>query len=92
MKNILLALACALTFVAAAFATTSVVMVTGTGTDNESDLRFAHDNADSLAQTNLQNACPGAITSSRKTFDMCSPLNDTYMCSINYSGMCQVGY
>jgi hypothetical protein len=92
MKNISMALACTLIFVAAAFATTSVVMVTGAGTDNESDMRFAHDNADSLAQTNLQNACPGTITTSRKIFDMCSPLNDSYTCSINYSGMCQVGY
>jgi hypothetical protein len=91
MKNVSMALACALVFVVAAFATPRTIMVTGAGTDTESDQQSAHDNADSQAQTNLQNACPGTITSSRKIFDMCSPLNDTYTCSINYTGICRIG-
>jgi len=91
MKKVSMALACGLVFVVAAFATPRTIMVTGAGTDSETDQQSAHQNADSQAQTNLQNACPGTLTSSRKIFDMCNPLGDNIVCSVNYTGICQVG-
>jgi hypothetical protein len=92
MKKIVLALACALVFVTAAFATPRYLMVTGAGSDTETDQPTAHSTADSNAQTNLQNACPGTLQSPKKIYDMCSgPLDGNYTCSINYTGICQIG-
>jgi hypothetical protein len=92
MKNIALALACALVFVTAAFATPRYLMVTGAGSDTETDQPTAHQNADSQAQTNLQNACTGTLQSPKKIYDVCSgPLDGNYTCSINYTGICQIG-
>ena len=92
MENIALALACALVFVTAAFATPRYLTVTGAGFDSETDQPTAHSTADSNAQTNLQNACPGTLQSPRKIYDVCSgPLDGNYSCSINYTGICQIG-
>ncbi|MGD0736225.1 MAG: hypothetical protein ABR976_13810 [Terracidiphilus sp.] len=75
-----------------AFGTPKYLMVTGAGFDVETDQPTAHQNADSQAQTNLQNACPGTLTSPRKIYDQCSgPLDGNYSCSINYTGICQIG-
>jgi hypothetical protein len=92
LKNILLVVACALTFVVAASAAPKYLMVTGAGSDTETDQPTAHQNADSQAQTNLQNACTGTLNSVKKIYDQCSgPLDGNYTCSINYTGICQIG-
>jgi hypothetical protein len=65
--------------------------VTGAGMGIDNDRSAAHDTADSQAQTNLENACPGALTTSRKIFDQCSQVGDTRTCNVNYSGICQIG-
>lgn len=92
MKNIVLALACASVFVAGAIAAPKYVMVTGAGSDTETDQPTAHSTADSNAQTNLQNACPGELNSIKKIYDQCSgPLDGYFTCSINYTGICKMG-
>jgi hypothetical protein len=91
MKKISMVFACALVFVAGVFATPRYVMVTGAGTDTETDQPTAHQNADSQAQTNLQNACPGSLSATRKIFDMCNQIDGNYVCSINYTATCQIG-
>jgi hypothetical protein len=92
MKNRILMVAGVLTFAVAAFAAPRYVMVTGAGFDVETDQGSAHSTADSNAQTNLQNACPGTLQSPRKIYDQCSgPIDGNYTCSINYTGICQIG-
>jgi hypothetical protein len=89
MKRTTLLIACV--FIgAAAFAASRVVMVTGAGMSIDTDQQSADQTADSQAQNNLQNACPGNLNSSRKIMDQCSPAGTNYVCNVNYTGMCQV--
>ncbi len=91
MKKILPVMACALTFVVAAIAAPRYLMVTGAGVGTETDQSSAHEDADSQAKTNLENACPGKLTSPKKIFDQCSQIDGNYVCSINYTGICEIG-
>ncbi len=75
----------------AAFAAARTVMVKGAGMGIDADQSTADSTADSQAQTNLQNACPGTITSQSNIFDQCSPAGSNYVCNVNYTGICQVG-
>lgn len=75
---------------AAADSADRYLTVTGAGNDTESDQSTADQNADSQAQTNLQNACPGTLTQSTKIYDVCSQIGSNYMCSVTYSGQCQI--
>jgi hypothetical protein len=89
MKRMTLVIACILV-VGAAFAASRVVMVTGAGMSIDADQQSADQTADSQAQNNLQNACPGNLNSPRKIMDQCSPAGTNYVCNVNYTGMCQV--
>ena len=91
MKKITLIFASAVMLSAVVYGATRVVMVSGAGMGIDSDQGSADQTADSQAQNNLQNACPGTVTSSRKIFDQCSAAGGNYVCNVNYTGMCQVG-
>jgi hypothetical protein len=91
MKKISMIIGSTLMFAVTAFAAARYVSVSGAGVDTETDQPTAHQNADSQAQTNLQNACPGTLSSPRKIYDQCSQVGDNYVCSVNYTGICQVG-
>jgi hypothetical protein len=88
-KRMALACLCFLV-VGAALAAARVVMVSGAGMGIDSDQQSADQTADSQAQNNLQNACPGNLNSSRKILDQCSPAGGNFVCNVNYTGMCQV--
>ena len=77
----------------AAFATARYMSVTGGGVGSDADQSSAHQAADSMAQSNLQNACSGGtLNSTKKIFDQCSQLPDgTYVCNVNYTGICKIG-
>jgi hypothetical protein len=92
MKKNSIAFAGILMLAVAAFAAPRYLMVTGAGTDTETDQPTAHQNADSQAQTNLQNACPGTLTSQKKIFDQCSEIDGNFVCSVNYTGICEIGH
>lgn len=67
------------------------VMVTGAGIGIDPDQSTAHSSADSQAQTNVQDACPGTVTSNKKIFDQCSQADGVYVCNVNYTAICQLG-
>ena len=88
-KRMLVACTCFL-FVGAALAAARVVMVSGAGVGIDSNQQSADQTADSQAQNNLQNACPGNLNSTRKIFDQCSPAGGNFVCNVNYTASCQV--
>jgi hypothetical protein len=90
MKNNLAMFGSTMLLTATVFAASKSIMVSGAGIGTESDQASAHQSADSQAQNNLQNTCPGPMTSIRKVFDQCSQLNGTYVCNVNYTAICQV--
>lgn len=91
MNKSIFALICAAGLVTTALAAPRYFNVTGAGMGTDTDQSTAHEAADSAAQTNLNNACPGEITSSRKIFDQCSQADGNYVCNVNYTGICKVG-
>lgn len=90
-KRRALLFACLALCTVAAVATPRYFNVSGAGMGVDTDKSSAHDTADNSAQTNLQNACPGEITQSRKIFDQCSQGGDNWVCNVNYTGICKVG-
>jgi opacity protein-like surface antigen len=92
MKKKLMVMVCALVLVTAALAAAKFFNVSGAGMAIDADQATADQNADSQAQTNLQNACSaGTLTSQQKIFDQCSQAGDHYVCNVNYSGICKIG-
>ena len=84
---------CALGIAVAAVAAPRFVTVTGAGMGTDSDQAIADQNADNQAQNNLQNACAaGELTSTNKIFDQCSQIDGKYVCNVNYTGICKIGY
>jgi hypothetical protein len=71
--------------------TAKYLSVSGGGIGTDPDQGTAHAAADSMAQTNLQNACTGTLQSSSKIFDQCSQLNGNFVCNVNYTGVCKIG-
>jgi hypothetical protein len=91
MKKFALTLAVAVLCTTVAIAAPRYFSVSGAGMGTDTDKSSAHEAADSSAQSNLQNACPGSISQSRKIFDQCSQLGDDWVCNVNYSAICTVG-
>lgn len=90
MKRFFWTLMLTLFFTVAAYAVRTV-MVNAAGMGIDADQSTADSAADSQAQNNLQNACPGTLSSRNKIFDQCSPAGSNYVCNVNYTGICQVG-
>ena len=90
MKRFLGILTLTLLLTVAAWAARTV-MVSGAGMGIDQDQSTADATADSQAQNNVENACPGTLTSKNKIFDQCSQAGDNYVCNVNYTGICQVG-
>ena len=84
-----------LTITSLAFASVRLA-VSGIGISYGPDRASAEQDADSTAQTNLQNNCMGTLVESHKTGDQCTDnlgddQNPKYMCTVGYVGTCQVG-
>jgi|GEM_PF-2199144 len=90
MKLLAITLACCLFAVSSAYAATRYLAVSGAGIGTDTDQSTAHSAADSMAQTNLNNTCPGTLTNTRKIFDQCSQVDGNYGCNVNYSAICVI--
>jgi len=95
MKKYALTFALLMSIAALAYAAVQLP-VSGIGVGYGSDRAAADQDADQSAQNNMQGSCAGVIVQSRKTGDQCTTNignedNPKFMCTVSYTGTCQIG-